>query len=140
MAFKNRLNDHPLYDTWIHMRLRCSNPANPKYARYGGRGIQVCPEWENDFFRFVADMGPRPPGHSLDRRDNDGDYGPSNCRWATGQMQMQNTRRNRLLTIGDRTQCLTVWAREVGLKRSTIEQRLSRGWTTGAAVLLPLRN
>lgn len=81
----------PTYHTWSGMRARCTNPKNKEYARYGGRGITVCEQWDH-FVNFLADMGEKPPGTSIDRIDNAGNYEPGNCRWATAHEQRMNQR------------------------------------------------
>ena len=84
---------HPLYKTWATMRERCYRKNRPNFANYGGRGIIVCERWRTSFAAFVADMGPKPsPEHSLDRINNDGNYEPGNCRWATWTEQALNRR------------------------------------------------
>lgn len=86
---------HPLYYTWRSMRSRCNWTNSPRYKDYGGRGIQVCDRWQGleGFMNFVEDMGDKPSSkHSVDRIDNDGNYEPSNCRWATREEQQMNKR------------------------------------------------
>jgi hypothetical protein len=115
------------YDIWQAMRSRCTKPHNPKYHRYGGRGITVCERWQ-DFKNFLADMGERPEGMQLDRKDNDGPYSPDNCRWATPQEQMNNTSFNVFIEHDGRKLTISQWARELNIKPNTIVTRLRRGW------------
>ena len=85
----------PEYSSWVNMIQRCLNPKTPHYPHYGGRGITVCPRWRASFKAFLADMGERPADRTLDRIDNDGNYEPGTCRWATDSEQRQNQRRSR---------------------------------------------
>lgn len=83
------------YRIWCAMKTRCGNPNSDNYVNYGARGISVCSRWSENFDAFLADMGQKPsPGHSIDRINNDGNYEPSNCRWATAKEQAANTRRS----------------------------------------------
>jgi hypothetical protein len=118
------------------MLRRCTTPTNPSYPSYGGRGVKVCDRWKDSFENFLADMGPRPEGCSLDRIDNDGNYTPENCRWSTRREQNRNTQRTRMLThpVTGVTRCLKDWARTLGITHSTLRERLARGWTLDRAL------
>ena len=88
---KHRMIKTGVYKSWISLRRRCNSPTYSNYHNYGGRGITVCERW-NKFENFYADMGDRPEGASIDRINNDGNYEPNNCRWATHSQQMKNRR------------------------------------------------
>jgi hypothetical protein len=119
------------------MLARCTNPRGWDFRDYGARGISVCPAWR-DFVCFLADMGPRPPGTSLDRYpDGAGNYEPGNCRWATRREQQANTRANVYVTVFGETLHVAGWARRVGIPEATLRSRLTSGWPPEAAVTLP---
>jgi len=115
---------------------RCRNSNDASFADYGGRGIQVCPRWQN-YANFIADMGPRPNGMAIERKDVNGHYAPGNCCWATSVEQSNNRRNNRMLTHAGETWTLAQWARKTGLNKSTIINRLSGGWPLAAALSTP---
>lgn len=99
---KNNVSTNPIYPTWLQMVNRCTNPKHKSYENYGGRGIKVCDRWLNSFEDFYNDMGDKPsPEHTLDRINNDGNYEPSNCRWATMAEQANNKRITGLLTLAE---------------------------------------
>lgn len=117
----------PEYVSWACMIQRCTNPNTKTYHRYGGRGITVCERWLS-FENFLADMGTRPaPGHSIERIDNDGNYEPGNCRWATRSDQMKHTSRTRLITAFGKTQTFSDWCKELSISKGTLHKRLAKG-------------
>lgn len=128
----------PEHQAWVNMRQRCVNPKNRNWKHYGGRGIRVCERWAS-FENFFADVGRRPSDeHTLERKNNDKNYEPDNCVWATQKQQSRNTRRNRLLTYQDQTMPLVAWAESLGLKFATLHARIVRlGWTVERALTTP---
>jgi len=134
----------PEYRIWVCMRERCRNPNHVSSKNYTQRGITVCSRWEEPngqgFVNFLADMGPKPPEcRSVDRIDVNGNYCPENCRWATDKEQGRNRRNNNLLTYKGKTQCLTAWAEELGIKPSTLRERLQRNYDVARAFETPVR-
>lgn len=123
------------YVIWRNMRARCTNPTDVGFHKYGGRGIAVCAPWLDDFVNFLADMGRCPgPSHSIERIDNDGNYEPGNCRWATPKEQANNRRSSRYLTFNGEVATMTQWAERVGLKVATLHARLKAGWSEERAL------
>lgn len=110
---------------------------NKRWARYGGRGIQVCASW-HDFKNFFADMGDRPPGMTIERIDNDGPYSKSNCRWADLKEQANNRSNSRLIEHNGETLTLAQWAERLGMAWETLDNRLRDGWSVARALTEPL--
>ena len=126
----------PEYRCWSSMIKRCTNHKTKEYPRYGGRGITVCERWRT-FDNFIADMGKKPIGKmAIDRIDNNGNYEPGNCRWATYSEQMRNTRKTHLITFRGQTLCLRDWAKVVGINEMTLLYRL-RNWSLDNAMTTP---
>lgn len=133
------LSKAPERNVWQKMKQRCLNPNDKSYADYGGRGIKVCDRWQTieGFINFYKDMSQRPsPEYSINRINNDGDYTPENCEWATKDEQVNNYRHNRFITIGDRTQSLKRWVDELDLNYGRVSMRLQRGWSNEEALEL----
>ena len=139
--YRHGLSNSPEHKVWMGMMDRCSNPKSTFFSFYGGRGIKVCERWKR-FEDFLSDMGPRPSlRHSIDRIDNDGDYEPGNCKWATATEQANNTSRNVLITIGSQTKTMSQWCKETGVDPDLASQRIIRDkWAPGDAVTVPPLN
>lgn len=128
----------PTYSSWQAMIRRCENPKDIRYDRYGARGIGVCDRWHT-FENFLADMGERPPGRTLDRIDGNRGYEPGNCRWATPAQQTANREATNLVEFRGRSQTIPAWAMELGIAERTLRGRLEQGWTVEAAFTKPVR-
>jgi hypothetical protein len=129
------------YVSWQHMLRRCDSPSRPGWENYGGRGIKVCERWRQSFVAFLEDMGPKPsPKHSLERIDNDGDYEPGNCRWATRVEQSRNRRSTRFIEYQGETLSLAEWADRLGISHAVLLGRLNKGgWSVERAFTEPVR-
>lgn len=137
---------HRLFDTYHKMVARCTNPNDAAYEDYGGRGISVCDRWlkgegqKTGFSLFLKDMGPRPSSrYSLDRRENNGNYEPANCRWATAKQQARNRRSNRLVDCDGRKLALSEFCDRKGLRFNLVNGRIGRGWSFERAISQPVR-
>jgi len=130
-ATRKRLTVHgrtrsPEFRSWQMMIDRCYNKNNPRYSDYGGRGIRVCMRWRSSFSTFFSDMGPRPRWFSIERKNVNGDYEPTNCSWIPLGHQSRNTRRSRFLVAGGKRKILSDWARELKISPSLLHYHLAR--------------
>jgi hypothetical protein len=126
--------------TWASMVDRCYNSDSTAYCWYGERGIAVCDKWLQGVCNFIADMGYPPTlKHSIDRIDCNGNYEPSNCRWATQAEQNNNTRRSRMITWNNKTQSIRDWAKEYDIGTRAVSERLRRGWDIEKSLTTPGR-
>jgi hypothetical protein len=116
---------------------RCFNPNEDHFANYGGRGITVCERWRR-YPNFLADMGEAPPKMTLERIDNNGNYEPGNCRWATKAEQARNRRTNVYLTHNGKTMCATDWAIALGVAKQIITNRKKAGWSDERCLTQPV--
>lgn len=138
---KHGQSGKPAYVVWALMIRRCHRPASSsEKAIYMDRGITVCDAWRNSFSQFIADMGPRPKGSQIDRIDNAKGYSPDNCRWATTIEQGRNKRTNRLVSFDGKTQCVSAWAEQTGIKEMTLWKRINAGWTAQRALTEPVKH
>lgn len=130
-----------IYGIWRGMKTRCYNPKFHEFRNYGGRGISMCKEWTDDFCKFEdwALHNGYNEKLTIERIDVNGNYEPSNCRWATIQEQANNRTSNHLLTFNGKTMNIAEWAREVGIKDKLLRRRIRDGWTTDRALTQPVK-
>ena len=129
----------PIYRTWCGMVHRCTNPSDSNWEFYGGKGIKVCDRWRS-FELFLADVGERPEGTSLDRIDGNKGYEPGNTRWADRKTQNRNAARNVNLTLNGKAQCVSAWAEELDIEYGTLLSRKQKyGWSDERALTEPVR-
>lgn len=129
-----RKNQTKAYRAWAHMKERCGNPKDRAYANYGGRGISVCKSWLT-FENWYKDMGDPPSSqHTVERKDNNGDYEPGNCVWALKKQQANNTRVNRFLEFNGQRKTIAQWSVSLGINHKTLRTRIRNGWTAERAL------
>jgi hypothetical protein len=116
--------DKKTYQCWRDMRQRCYNPNSRRYYTHGERGITICDRWLESYDNFLDDMGIKPDGYSIDRINNDGNYEPSNCRWATSKQQASNRRTNKNVTYKGITKNVQEWSKDLGLSHAALSKRL----------------
>ncbi len=141
--YKHGLSTHPLHATWDRMKSRCYNPNYEHYDRYGGRGISVCEEWKNDFKAFYdwAMANGYTQSATLDRIDNDGNYCPENCRWATKKQQCNNRSSCVYIEHNGEKRTVTEWANLIGIKPATLYARIFvYGWSIEKAFSAKVRS
>ena len=126
------------YTAWTSMKSRCTNPKVERYGSYGGRGITFDPRWAV-FENFLADMGEKPVGYTLERLHVNRNYWRGNCIWLPAELQMKNQTKTRLITWRFRTMCMADWARELGIHGDTLKDRLYSGWSVERAFTTPVR-
>lgn len=122
------IHNHRLYNIWRGMKNRCYNSSHMAYENYGGRGIEICEEWKNDFqtfYKWAVENG-YSDNLTIDRINNDGNYEPNNCRWITQKEQCNNTRRNIYVTCDGKTNTISEWIRVIGVSRRVMENRIKK--------------
>lgn len=133
----SNITEHPLYKTWSCMLTRCADPNYKQFHLYGGKGVKVCERWKS-FQNFISDMGDKPSSsHSLDRIDGNGDYEPSNVRWADKITQGRNTSRVKLIEFMGEARCIPEWSELLKISIKTLRGRLKHGWSVEDAFAKP---
>lgn len=140
-VFKHHLRYTRIYRIWNHMKTRCLNPKSHAYKDYGGRGIKICKEWIDSIenFNSWAIKNGYDENLTLDRIDVNGNYEPSNCRWVSRKSQANNRRNNHLLTFNNETHTIAEWSTIVNINPTSINKRLSIGWSVQKALTTPVR-
>jgi hypothetical protein len=128
----------PEYFIWRSIIERCTNPNNKDYKYYGGRGINICPEWRYDFKRFILEMGRQPSGLTIDRIDNNKWYSKENCRWVSQKTQNNNSRNNTILTFNNKSHTISEWGSLLNINPGTISMRLFRKWSVMDSLTKPV--
>ena len=138
MNYRHGKRHTRIYNIWRSMRQRCNNPNANRYYRYGGRGIKVCEEWENSFTAFYewAVAHGYADNLTIERKNPNGDYEPSNCCWETYKKQANNKQNSRYITYNGKTYTLAEWADLTGIKKATIWARLKKGWDIESALTI----
>ena len=126
------------YKVWFQMHRRCYDKNFISYPRYGGTGVSVCERW-NDYLNFLADMGDRPPGLTIGRKDNSLGYQPDNCRWETSIQQGSNKKNNHFIEWMGQRKTIAQWERDLGFKNGTLKRRIYCGWDVQKAMQAPIR-
>lgn len=127
--------NHPLFNVWKGMISRCYRPSTNGFARYGGNGIKVCDRWRQSFAAFCSDMGERPDGFTIDRKDVDGDYTPENCRWASLETQILGKQNTHCVNVGDKTIPLGRAVENLGVRRCSAYEFMRRNNLSAQATL-----
>lgn len=125
-----------MYSVWSDMFSRCQNPNNKSFSRYGAKGIDVCDRWQF-FENFLADMGQRPDGFTIDRINGSLGYSPENCRWASAHDQSRNKSNNKVLDFEGKSMIVNDWAVFLGVPRTLIRDRLKMGWSVEKTLTTP---
>ena len=142
---KDTLTSHGMtktrtYNVYRNLFQRCYNPKSKEYKNYGARGIKVCDRWLNSFKNFLEDMGESPKGLTIERINNNGNYEPENCKWATYLEQNNNTRRNSYLTHQGETLTVAQWSKKLGINKDTLLGRKERNWSDELALITPVKS
>jgi len=129
------------YNAWCGAKARCYNPNDKAYLNYGGRGIKMCKRWRDSFDDFLEDMGKRPSQkHTIERINNDGDYSPENCRWATRKEQAVNKRNNCFVAFNGETNTISQWSRKFEVTYRVLQKRINQlGWPIEKALTEPIK-